>query len=340
MPERPRLTVLGSLNMDISVTVARFAGPGETVLGSAAAFGPGGKGANQAVAAARLGAAVRMVGCRGDDEFGRQVQAALRAEGVDVTGIRTVAGAVTGLALIAVDGAGENAITVAAGANGQAGPGEADAALAAPCDVLVASAEIPARVLAAALARARDQSAVCVLNLAPVPAEAASLVAAGVDWLVVNGPEAAAVLGRAVPDLPGARDAAAALVAAGARNAVVTLGAQGAVLAGAALDDAGPAGTGTGLDGTGLDSTGPDDAGLDGGGLVPGFRVRSVDSVGAGDAFVAALGVALAVGVTPLAAVRLACAVGATAVTRRGAQAGLPRPADVLSTTGLTWPIE
>jgi ribokinase len=281
-----------------------------------------------------------MVGCRGDDEFGSQVQAALRAEGVDVDGIRTVAGAPTGLALITVDEAGENAITVAAGANGRAGPAEADAAFAAPCDALVMSAEIPASVLAAALARARDQGVVCVLNLAPVPPEAHSLLAAGVDWLVVNGPEAAAVLGQAVPDLAGARDSAARLVAAGARNAVVTLGAQGAVLDGAALD--GAALDGAALDGAALDGAVADGAvpgGAGGAGLVPGFRVRSVDSVGAGDAFVAALGVALAAGVAPLAAVRLACAAGAAAVTRRGAQAGLPRPADVLATTGLTWPL-
>src|SRR5262250_1673202 len=112
MRNRPRVTVLGSLNMDISVTVPRLPEPGATVLGSAARFTPGGKGANQAVAAARLGAQVRMVGCVGGDDVGRQLLAVLRAEAVDVGGVRVVTGVPTGLAMIAVDDAGENLITV------------------------------------------------------------------------------------------------------------------------------------------------------------------------------------------------------------------------------------
>src|SRR5580692_9077900 len=116
-----RLTVLGSLNMDISVTVPALPVPGATVLGGAAAFAPGGKGANQAVAAARLakdaGMTVAMIGCTGDDEFGRTLRAALRAEGVDDGAVRVVAGVPTGIAMITVDRAGENMITVAPGAN-------------------------------------------------------------------------------------------------------------------------------------------------------------------------------------------------------------------------------
>jgi hypothetical protein len=114
---RPRVTVLGSLNMDISVTAPLLPAPGMTVLGSAARFMPGGKGANQAIAAARLGADVRMVGCVGHDDFGRQLLAALRAEGVHADGVRVAAGAPTGLAMITVDPSGENLITVAPGAN-------------------------------------------------------------------------------------------------------------------------------------------------------------------------------------------------------------------------------
>src|SRR6516165_6780822 len=113
MGNQPRVAVLGSLNMDISVTVPRLPGPGATVLGSAARFTPGGKGANQAVAAARLGAGVRMAGCVGDDDFGRRLLAGLREEGVDTGAIRTVAGTPTGLALISVDHAGENIMRVA-----------------------------------------------------------------------------------------------------------------------------------------------------------------------------------------------------------------------------------
>src|SRR5215471_1013436 len=155
MARRPRVTVLGSLNTDISLPVPRLPGPGETVLAAAAAsIGTGGKGANQAVAAARLGAAARMVGCCGADEFGSRLRAALAAEGIDVTGLRTVTGAASGLALITVDPAGENVIAVAPGANGLAGEEEVAAAFSAPCDVLVLSAEIPVPVLAAALRRA------------------------------------------------------------------------------------------------------------------------------------------------------------------------------------------
>ena len=124
MGNRPRVTVLGSLNMDISVTVPRLPEPGATVLGSAARFTPGGKGANQAVAAARLGADVRMAGCVGDDDFGRRLLAALRDEGVGHEGVRVTEAAPTGLAMISVDHAGENIITVAPGANHEVGPAE------------------------------------------------------------------------------------------------------------------------------------------------------------------------------------------------------------------------
>ncbi len=291
----PRVTVLGSLNMDISVSVPRLAGPGETVLGAAARLQPGGKGANQALAAARLGASVRMVGCCGADDFGAACRAALRDGAVNVTAVRVIQQASTGLALISVDPAGENSIIVAPGANGLAGPAEAAAALAGPADALVLSAEIPVAVLTEALRRARAAGVRTVLNLAPVPPEAGPLLAAGVDWLVVNAPEAGVLLGQPVTGPDGARSAAGALAGKGPRHVVITLGPAGAVLDGVAGRHA-----------------------------VPGFSVASVDSVGAGDAFAAALGVAAAAGVPPAEAVRLACAVGATAVTRPGAQDGLP----------------
>ena len=315
MGNRPRVTVLGSLNMDISVTVPRLPGPGATVLGSAARFTPGGKGANQAVAAARLGAGVRMAGCVGDDDFGRRLLAVLREEGVDAGALRTVTGTPTGLAMISVDQAGENLITVAPGANHEVGDADVAAAIAAPADILVICAEIPVPAIKAALARA----ARCVLNLAPVPGtpgEAAALVAGAgrnLDWLVVNETEAAAVLGRPVRGLAEAARAAAALVTAGARHAVVTAGAHGAALA-----------------------PGP---GREAATAIEPFRVEAVDTVGAGDAFTGALAAALAAGVPAGEAVRAAAAAGATAATRPGAQAGMPRPADIRVTTGLIWPV-
>jgi len=314
MTNRPQLTVLGSLNMDISVTVPRLPGPGATVVGSAARFTPGGKGANQAVAAARLGAAVRMVGCLGDDEFGRQLLAALRTEGVNVGALRVVPGVPTGLAMISVDQAGENLITVAPGANHQVGPADV-AAAESNRDILVISAEIPAPAIIEALAQAGP----CILNLAPAPetpAAANALVAAAgtdLDWLVVNESEAAAVLGRPVDGLADAAQAATELTARGPRHAVVTAGAHDAALASA--DDP------------------------DGAVTIEGFRVPVIDTVGAGDTFVGALAVALAAGIPAPEATRAAAAAGAAAVTRHGAQTAMPRPADILAATGVTWPV-
>ena len=315
MGNRPRVTVLGSLNMDISVTVPRLPEPGATVLGSAARFTPGGKGANQAVAAARLGASVRLAGCVGGDDFGRRLLGALRDEGVDAGAVRTVTGIPTGLAMISVDRAGENLITVAPGANHQVSEEQAAAAASHEDDILVISAEIPVPAIRSAL-RARPRGARCVLNLAPVPGTpekaAALLASAGpnLDWLVVNETEAAAVLGRPVSGLADAGRAAGQLVAAGARHAVVTAGAHGAALA----------------------------QGGETAQVIKAFPVEAVDTVGAGDTFVGALAVALAAGVPAAEAVRAAAAAGATAATRPGAQAGMPRPADILATTGLLWP--
>ena len=309
MRNGPRVTVLGSLNMDISVTVPRLPEPGATVLGSAARFTPGGKGANQAVAAARLGAGVRMAGCVGDDDFGRRLLAALREEGVDHRDVHVTADVPTGLAMISVDTAGENIITVAPGANHEVGE-EQVAAAAGQDAILVICAEIPVPAIKAALARAAlTTSPGCILNLAPAPPDAAAIVAAGVDWLVVNETEAAAVLGRPVRGLAEAGRAAAGLITAGARHAVVTAGAHGAALAG-------PDATAT----------------------IGAFGVDAVDTVGAGDTFVGALAVALAAGIPAAEAVRAAAAAGATAATRPGAQAGMPRPPDILATTGVVWP--
>jgi len=308
----PRVAVLGSMNMDILVTVPRLPGPGATVLGSAARFAPGGKGGNQAVAAARLGAWARMVGCVGDDDFGAQLTGALRAESVDTSAVRLVPEMASGLALITVDPDGENMITVASGANQAVGDAEVSAALAAPGGVLVISAEIPVPAIAAALARAAAGRVTCVLNLAPAPAPAAvvRLLSGGVDWLVLNEPEAATVLGHPVAGLAGARPAAAALAQAGARHAVVTAGAQGAAF-----------------------------AGPDGAGAVPAFPVRVVDSVGAGDTFVGALAMAVGADVPPAEAVRAACAAAAVTAARPGTQHAMPHPPDVLALTGVRWPL-
>jgi ribokinase len=313
--------------MDISVTVPDLPVPGATVLGRAAVFAPGGKGANQAVAAARLareaGMPVAMIGCAGDDDFGRTLRAALRAEGVDDGAVRTVPGVPTGIAMITVDRAGENMITVSPGANHEVGAADIAGLAVEAGDVLVISAEVPLPVIGAALAATAGR-ALRVLNLAPAPspAKAAELVALGPDWLVVNESEAAAVLGRAVAGLAEAAEAASDLVAAGARNAVVTAGAAGVAYCA-------PGATAT-PDAT---ETAPHVV------TVPGFKVTAVDTVGAGDTFVGALAVALAAGVPPLDAVTAAAAAGAAAAARPGTQSGMPSPADVLAATGHPWPV-
>jgi ribokinase len=309
----PRVTVLGSMNMDISVTVPELPGPGATVLGSGARFAPGGKGGNQAVAAARLGAEVRMAGCVGHDEFGGQLLRALGAESVDTSAVREVQGVASGLALITVDSSGENMITVAAGANESVGDGEVSSALAQPPDVLVISAEVPVPAIEAALDRARStgRPLISLLNLAPVPPGARDLLAAGVGWLVVNETEASAVLGHPVAGLAEAATAATALLAVGATHAVVTAGAAGAAYAG------------------------PGDPAA-----VPGFPVQAIDTVGAGDTFVGALATALGAGAPPADAVRAACAAAAVATTRPGTQGAMPHPADVPALTGVAWPPE
>jgi ribokinase len=250
-----------------------------------------------------------MVGCVGDDDFGRQLLAALRAEGIGADAVRVAPKIPTGLAMIAVDQAGENLIIVASGANHQVGPADADKAATNSSDILVISAEIPAPAIEQALAQTPGRK---ILNLAPAPENAAELVAAAgehLDWLVVNESEATAVLGRPVSGLADAKQAATELTAKGPRHAVVTAGAHGAAL-----------------------------AGPDGARTIEGFKVTAVDTVGAGDTFVGALAVALAAGVPPPEALRAAAAAGAAAVTRPGAQAAMPRPADILAATGLTWP--
>jgi ribokinase len=214
--------------------------------------------------------------------------------------------------MISVDQAGENIITVAPGANHDVSKEEIAAATANPDELLVICAEIPVPAITEALARAHQHGGTSILNLAPVPPQAEDILTGGhLDWLVVNETEAGAVLGRPVSGLAEAAQAAVALVDAGVRHAVVTAGAHGAALA----DGPGPAET------------------------VQAFRVEAVDTVGAGDTFVGALAVALAAGVPAAEAVRAAAAAGATAATRPGAQAGMPRPEDIRAVTGLSWPV-
>jgi ribokinase len=267
-----------------------------------------------------------MVGCVGDDDFGRQLVANLRAEGIDTSAVRTVTTAPTGLAMIAVDQSAENIIIVAPGANHEVGLEQVEAAVNADHDILVISAEIPAPAITQALTRPGSK----ILNLAPAPENATALAAQARDWLVVNESEAAAVLGRPVDGLSDAARAAEELTRKGPRHAVVTAGAHGAALAEANEAEANE---------TEANEAGASEAGANETQAIEGFRVHAVDTVGAGDTFVGALAVALAAGVAPREAVHAAAAAGAAAVTRPGAQTAMPRPADILAATGVAWPV-
>ena len=297
----PRVLVIGSANIDYAVTVERLPAPGETASGGTLLVNHGGKGANQAVAARRLGAEVRFVGCVGDDPSGAAVRAALTAEGIDVTGLVTSSEDRTGTALIVVDAAGRNQIAVAPGANHRLTIEGIERALAdlGWAQVLVCQLETPVSTVQHALAAARARGVPTVFNPAPVqavPDEIWPLV----DYLTPNEGEAAQLSGLAVGSLDEARAAGRALAARGPRTVVVTLGEQGAIACGATSSL-----------------------------HVPALPVRAVDTTAAGDAFNAALAVGIARGQPLAGALRFAAIAAGLTCTRRGAQDSLPRGDEV-----------
>lgn len=296
------ITIVGSLNMDLVVRTPRMPRLGETLSGGPFATYPGGKGANQAVAAARLGAQVAMIGRVGDDDFGRALRETIVLHGVDATAVSQTQDTASGVALITVDLEGQNTIILAAGANGALTPADVDAAAPAitASRVLLLQLEVPLPAVQRAAELAYTAGAIVVLNPAPAPNTALppSLLAC-VDYLVPNEIEAAALIGEDVPE----DDIALARVTAlstGVKACIVTLGSRGAIL-------------------------------VDAGGVhqAPAFPVRAVDSTAAGDAFIGGFAVALARGRSPDEALRWGCAAGALAVTRAGAQASLPSRAEL-----------
>ncbi len=294
-----RIVVVGSTNTDMVVKAPRLPGPGETVLGGEFAVVAGGKGANQAVAAARLGAEVAFIGCVGLDDLGERTLAALAAEGIDIRGVRRDPHAASGVALIMVDDRGENQIAVAPGANARltAADVEAAAAILAEADSLVVQLEVPLPAVARAMELARRHGRRVLLNPAPArPVPAAIL--AGADVITPNESEAAALLG----EYPGPEAAAAALLKSGTGCAIVTLGGDGIVVAC-------PGETYR----------------------VPAQRVVPVDTTAAGDAFSGALAVSLAERMPLRQAVEFSVAAAAISVTRSGAQPSLPRRNEVLA---------
>jgi ribokinase len=292
----PRVVVVGSVNVDLVVVAAALPGPGETVLGERLDRHGGGKGANAAVAAARLGADVSLVAAVGTDDLGRQAVDELAAEGVRVDHVRRLDDVPTGAALIVVDAGGENQIAVGAGANGRLGRdlvAEALEALLDGADVVLVSCEIPLAGVGAAVSLARAAGVQVLLNPAPPAAELLA-AARGGAILTPNATEAAALAGE--PD-PAA--AARALARRTDAAVVVTLGGDGVLL------QAGP------------------DAEPE---RLPAVRVESVvDTTGAGDTFNGALAVELAAGRDLPAAVAFAQRAAGEAVQAAGARAGMPR---------------
>jgi ribokinase len=298
MSEVTDVFVLGSINQDFVLKVERRPQPGETVTNAELSTHNGGKGANQAAAAALLGAAVTILGRVGDDEFGEPLARALEEKGIDTDLVERASGASTGAAFITVTPDGENAITVAPGANRSLAPEDVDAAADAIGDarVLVAQMEIPVESVLRAVEIAAERGTRALVNLAPTFEVPRGLLEK-LDPLVVNEHEAAFLLGSAVERVDGALSAAPKLLSLGPRSAVITVGEGGAVFASG-------------------DSTGH----------LPAPEVDVVDTTGAGDAFAGALATQLARGARLEEAVAYAVRAGAAAVTREGAQGALPTP--------------
>jgi ribokinase len=287
------IVVLGSANADLVVEVDRRPGAGETVLGSDMRVLPGGKGANTAVAAGRLGTRVAFLGAVGSDSYGAVLLDSLRSAGVDATWVRR-SDRPTGIAYITVTPDGENAIVVSPGANAALTEADADPAVIGSARVLVASLEIPLAVVEHAVSTCVARKIRPVVNLSPVASLSEATLAA-LDPLVVNEHEAAWLL-----NCPGGEVDPRRLLDLGPRSVVVTLGSRGAVVA--------------------SDSFAHE---------VPAPSVQPVDTTGAGDAFTGALAAGLSAGADLVAAARRATQVAAFSVTRAGAQPSYPTHAEL-----------
>jgi ribokinase len=295
--------VLGSLNMDLVARCHHIPVPGETVLGTHFETHHGGKGANQAVAAARMGARVAMVGCVGADAYGQSLKAALQADGIAVHGVRSCDSQPTGVALIAVAQEGQNSIVVVPGANAQT---RLDDWLQAhhewpEAGMLVAQLEVPLDVVHQAISDAKSRGMVTVLNAAPAQALPAELLEK-LSWLVVNETEAQAIAKVTVTDVETARHAARTLLDMGPKQVIVTLGSKG-------LMHGGPLGCA----------------------WHPAIPVQAVDTTGAGDTFVGAFVAGIAQGKPEDEALRWGQSAAAIAVTRPGAQSSMPHWKEVFA---------
>lgn len=296
---KPRITVLGSYNTDLVTLTPRIPQPGETILGHGFKTGPGGKGSNQAVAAARAGAQVAFIGRIGTDMFGEMALKVWREAGIDTATVTQMTDEATGVASIIVDAQGENIIVVASGANWQVSPQDVEQARAAiaASRVFLTQLETPLPSVEAGLRIAREEGVRTILNPAPGQALSAEILALA-DIITPNQTEAEIITGIPSTD---PESACRALREHGANTVVMTLGGEGVLLA---------------------DENGPQ--------RFPAFRVEQVvDTTGAGDAFNGALAVALAEGRPITDAIRFASATGALSVTRVGATESMPTRTEI-----------
>ena len=298
---RPKIVVLGSINMDLVAIAPSLPAPGETVMGSEFATLPGGKGANQAVAAARLGADVRMIGRVGDDVFGPTLLKSLQAIGVDTSDIVTTPDMSSGIAVILLDEGRENYIVGIYGANMACNEAQVEAASRAldGADALLLQMEIPLEVSLEAAEIAHRKGVRVIYDPAP-PSTIPPQAYAAFDIIAPNQSEAEVLTGITVSDIASAHEAAKVLSSRGAPTVIVKLGEDGVVYASG-------------------DCTGH----------VPAFQVEAVDTVAAGDGFAGALAVALAEGRSLEDSLRFANAAGGMVVTKRGAQDAMPDRAEV-----------
>ncbi|WP_020618121.1 ribokinase [Paenibacillus daejeonensis] len=296
------ILVVGSMNMDIVTQVAHHPLPGETVQGLGTAFHAGGKGANQAVAAARSGAAVAMAGGLGADVFGQDLRQRLMDEGMELSGIIEMSDAATGVALITIERAGENRIILSPGANGEYGPAEADALELNSYEAILLQNEIPLATCRRVMERAAAEGIPVFLNPAPIAGFDPALMAHA-DYLVLNEVEAEVLSGLAIHDADAAARAARKLLESGVSRLILTLGSQGSLY----------------KDQEGLQIR------------MPAFRVEAVDTTAAGDTFIGAFAARRTNGATVEEALHYATAASALAVTARGAQSSIPTEAQVAS---------
>jgi len=292
MAKRPKIAVVGSANIDLTTFTNRFPKPGETIFGQRFDLGFGGKGANQAVAARLCGAEVFMVARVGSDLFGPATIENFRKQGIDTSHVKRVEGLSSGVAPIFVEPNGQNRILVVKGANDTLKPADVDAAgeTLKAADCIVLQFEIPLETVYYTMQFARRHGIRCILN--PAPAQAVDMKALkNLDYFVPNENEAETITGQPVKNIADAKKCAANLVTAGIRRVIITLGANGSFLAGA-----------------------------DGSEHMPPFAVNSVDSSGAGDAFIGSFAVFLAEGVPEEEAVRRANLYAALSTTGVGTQ--------------------